>query len=376
MFKKVIKKLFKSNPKVPTNYSFFEDSKLHTITPNTPQPEIRTIRTIRKIRTKNTRIYSKEEIYQNEFYSFLFGKPDSELIEEQDELSLVITKKIEIILSNPNIVLNVLPIMPQSLTQLVGQLDNKDFDTDIIINLLQEEPIIAAKVLKLANSSFYNRNAKEIVDLKSAFMQLGKNGLSEGVINGFVSQLVPQSNIYFKLYGKKIWEHSLSTGIIAKQLIENASLKHKSAEGYLIGLICHLGDAVIYQLLIEAFAIVNPDCQPSSSLFKDVMRKKSKRLTYYIAKSWGLPTSILNVLAIQVKLNNTSQFAAAFDKHSIACYIHEASIISELKLRLESETINKDYINEVKLSLLFTKEAAEYVDNLLSELELLDVANS
>lgn len=58
--------------------------------------------------------------------------------------------------------------------------------------------------------------------------------------------------------------------------------------------------------------------------------KKSKKLTYYIAKSWGLPTSILNVLSVQVKLKNTSQFAAIFNKHPIACYIHEASIIIDV----------------------------------------------
>lgn len=58
--------------------------------------------------------------------------------------------------------------------------------------------------------------------------------------------------------------------------------------------------------------------------------KKSKKLTYYIAKSWGLPTSIFNVLSVQVKLKNTSQFASIFDKHPIACYIHEASIIIDV----------------------------------------------
>ena len=236
-----------------------------------------------------------------------------------------------------------------------------------MIELIQQEAVIAGKVIELANSAFYNRRNKEIIDLKSVFMLLGANGLMEGVINGFVSKLAPQSPIYFKQYGDKIWKHSLSTGVIAKELINMSPYKAESAQGYLIGLICNLGDMVIYQLLIEAFSFVHPDCQPNTFAFKNLMFKNSKKITYYIAKHWNFPSSILEALALQAKLTKSSMLCSLFTKRPIACYIYEANIISELEMRFEYNEIDDVFLIEAKDFLVFSNEAKQYIDKLLSK---------
>jgi hypothetical protein len=86
---------------------------------------------------------------------------------------------------------------------VLEQLNEEEFDTEILIDLIQHEPVITVKVIELANSSFYNRRDKEISDLKSEFMLLGINELMEGVMNGSISVLAHQSQIYFKQYGEK-----------------------------------------------------------------------------------------------------------------------------------------------------------------------------
>ncbi|WP_114327078.1 HDOD domain-containing protein [Candidatus Colwellia aromaticivorans] len=69
-----------------------------------------------------------------------------------------------------------LPVLPVSLAKVIEQLNDEEFDTEVLISLIQQEPVIAGKVIELANSSYYNRNNKNITDLKSAFMLLGANG--------------------------------------------------------------------------------------------------------------------------------------------------------------------------------------------------------
>ena len=186
---------------------------------------------------------------------------------------------------------------------------------------------------------------------------LGVNGLSEGVINGFLSKLVPQSSIYFRHYGEKIWQHSLSTGVMAKALVTQASCKDSAAQAYFIGLICNLGDVIIYQLMIDAFCVVHPDCQPNSAVFKNVMAKNAKKITYFIAKYWNFPEPILEVLALQAKMKKSALLPALHNKRPIACFVYEAKILSELQMRLAYEKIEDDYINEVSTSLLYTDEA-------------------
>ena len=145
---------------------------------------------------------------------------------------------------------------------------------------------------------FNKDQKKELEEISNASNHLGKGTIIngnieshgniriEGVINGFVSKLTPQSQIYFKQYGNKIWQHSLDTGVIANALIKASPFKAEAAQGYLIGLICNLGDMIIYQLLMEAFSFVHPDSQPNSYAFKELMQKKSKSLAYHIAKHW------------------------------------------------------------------------------------------
>lgn len=366
MFKKLINALFKKNAANTANLYYFEDLRKS----EAPKEEAITdtqINNINNLSDKPFSYYSFEEQYQQAFYDYLFGKPDSLTTLHNDELSEFISDKVESLLKNPKLILDALPILPMSLSKIIEQLNNDDFDADVLISLIQQEPAIAAKVIELANSTYYNRNGKEVNDLKSAFMVLGAKGLSEGVINGFVNKLVPQSSIYFRQYGKKIWQHSLSTGINAKTLVAKSSIKSDAAQAYFIGLISNLGDVIIYQLMIDAFAVVHPDCQPNSALFKSIMAKNSKKLTYFIAKHWNFPSSILEVLALQTKVKRTALLPALHKKLPIACYVYEAKLISELQLRMAQETLDDEYIKEVRTSLLFTSEANDYLNLVISE---------
>lgn len=362
MFKAVLKLLFPSRKGInEPNYFYYEEDK-------NAEKEIEQQTSEKKQITraiKPLRLASVEEMHQQDFYDFLFGQSPATI--EHDELSLYVAEKIEAVLRKPETIIDAMPVLPASLSKVIDQVSDNNFDTEELLSLIQLEPSIAAKVIELANSSFYNRTNKEVTDLKAAFMLLGSNGLIEGVINGFVSKLTPQSQIYFKQYGNKIWQHSLDTGVIAKALIKASPFKAEAAQGYLIGLICNLGDMIIYQLLMEAFSFVHPDSQPNSYAFKELMQKKSKSLAYHIAMHWQFPQSILDALALQVKLTKSSMLSVVFEKRPMACFVYEANIISELMLMLEHKDKTEEEINEALAILLYSDEAKQYVERLLND---------
>ncbi|TWX72913.1 HDOD domain-containing protein [Colwellia sp. C1TZA3] len=364
MLNKLLSQLFQKPESGTPNVYFFEESRQGIGSEKKVEESKQNIN-----HNKNhdgLMFHSFEDEYQQSFYDYLLGESNRVESPNDHELSLLISSKIQVLLKNPKLILDVLPILPLSLTKIIEQINNQDFDAEALIQLIQQEPAIAAKVIELANSVYYNRNNKEITDLKSAFMLLGTNGLSEGVINGFIHKLVPKSTIYFRQYGQKIWQHSLSTGITAKALVAKSCIKDSAAQAYFIGLICNLGDLIIYQLLTEAFAIVHPDCQPNSSLFKSVMAKESAKLTYFIAKHWNFPDSILEVLALQAKVKRAALLPTLHNKIPLACYVYEAKIISQLELRLAHTDIDDEYIKEVSTSLLFTEEANNQLQQVLA----------
>lgn len=360
MFNAILRHLFPSiKGKVKPNYLYFEkesetaEAIEQTVTANRSKLET----------LKPLGLLSAEEAHSQAFYDFLFGQSPATI--EHDELSRYITEKIEIILRKPNAIIAAMPVLPASLTKVIEQLSNNNFNTEELLALVVQEPAIAVKVVELANSSFYNRSHKEVTDLKSAFMLLGSNGMMEGVINGFVSKLAPHSPIYFKQYGNKIWQHSLTTGVNAKALMKSSSYRVDAAQGYLIALICNLGDMIIYQLLMEAFSFVHPENQPNSYAFKTLMQQKSKLLTYHIAKHWQFPQSIVDALALQVKLTNVTMLASVFVKWPMACFVYEANIISELMLMLEHSHQTEEQIRETALVVLYSEEAKQHIEHLL-----------
>jgi HD-like signal output (HDOD) protein len=367
MFKAVLKQLFYNDKKSekPNYFYFGGDNNSEDALQNILLDNAETVSVLKPLR-----LVSVEETHQQEFYDFLFGQ--SPATTKHDELSHYVANQIDTVLRNPQTILQEMPVLPASLSKVVEQFSNNNFDTQELLDLIQQEPSIAAKVIELANSSFYNHTNKEIADLKSAFMLLGSNGLIEGVINGFVSKLTPKSQIYFKKYGNKIWQHSLATGVIAKALINSSAYKDKAAQGYLIGLICNLGDMIIYQLLMEAFSFVHPDCQPNSYAFKELMKKNSKKIAYHIAKHWQFPQSILDALALQVKLTKSSMLSAGFSKRPMACFVFEANIISELIMMFEHKDKTEEEVYEAMDTLLHSEQANQYMTKFLHETGLVN----
>lgn len=304
-------------------------------------------------------VSSPELQYRNDFYDVLFGQ--TKLNKKQDELSLYIAAQVERILKKPEFILDSLPVLPASLAKIVEHLGDDNFDAQVVVDLLKNEPMIAAKVIKLANSTYYNRSNKDVTDIKSAFMQLGTYGLTKGVIDSFMSQLVPQSNLYFQHYGQSIWQHSLTSGAIARELINHSHCCEQSQQAYLIGLISNLGDIVIYQIMVEAFKFSHPDCVPDSWLFRQIINKHSKRITYAIAKHWQLPESILRPIELQTKLKSAEKLPLVRNRYPMSCFIFEARIISKLAMRMEAKKQDANELKTQALALVDSHQAKSYI---------------
>lgn len=308
---------------------------------------------------------SPKQQFQQCFYRALFGQNDD--LEQADELSLYIATRVQTLLNHPKAILQALPVLPASLNKVIAHLNDEDFDTNIIVEFVKNEPAIAAKVIQLANSSIYNRSGRPVTDLKNAFMLLGANGLSLGVLRGYISQLIPQSDLYFKYYGQKIWQHSLMTSQTAQQLIAKSEHKKDAGQGYLVGLLSNLGNVIIYQLMSEAFAHVHPDCKPGSKLFINLLAKNASRLSYLIAKYWNFPAEITDVLAMQVKLEQQQRLEDVFKRLPLAGFLYEATILSQLSTSIEYRKVNLVEEHKKLDKLILSAPAKAYLAAMLDQ---------
>ena len=299
-------------------------------------------------------------LHDGEFLDYLFG--ESRLRTESDPFSDFVACQIERLIRSPKALLNELPVMPASVTTLMGELQSDEFDVEALLRVIEREPSMAADVIKLANSAFYKRSEKQVTDLKTAFLNMGSQGLIEGVVNSYMKNFTPGNNIYWRHFGEKIWNHSIQTASFSKELMKESPSQEDQASAYFIGLIRNLGKMIIFQMMVEAFKHVDPSVPPNSLALKRLINSYSIRLTYTIAKFWELPESVLTAIGYQ----ESSRYACT----PLGQAVFEANYLSELKYLLEAKMITAENFEPRCQQILVTPVAYLVAHRLLKESEL------
>ncbi|CAH6940122.1 HDOD domain-containing protein [Vibrio chagasii] len=269
-------------------------------------------------------------LHDGEFLDYLFG--ESRLRTESDPFSDFVASQVERLIRSPKALLNELPVMPASVTTLMGELQGDEFDVEALLRVIEREPSMAADVIKLANSAYYKRSEKQVTDLKTAFLNMGSQGLVEGVVNSYMKNFTPGNNIYWRHFGEKIWNHSIQTASFSKELMKESLSQEDQASAYFIGLIRNLGKMIIFQMMVEAFKHVDPSVPPNSLALKRLINSYSIRLTYTIAKFWELPESVLTAIGYQ----ESSRYACT----PLGQAVFEANSLSELTYLLDAQAID------------------------------------
>ena len=330
-----------------------DDEVANTISPPSAPPSV------------EVKITNQFDELSDKFSHYLFGQSINNI--RQDELSQFVESEIVKLLDHPKALVKSLPVLPLSLTTLIDELKNDDFNTDLLINIINKEPMVAAKVIELANSAKYNHHNKEITELKSAFMTIGAHGLSEGIIVHYLKQMTPTANVYFRQYGEKIWLHSLSTGNNCQNLLSLSQSPADKATAYLIGLILNLGAMVVFQLLIQAFSFVSPNCSPDSAAFKALLKKYAPRITYQIASFWQLPEKVTHTLKLQLMIKDEITLTNISKKSPLAGYTFEANAISQIMVLFQEEKISEEDLKEISQTLLYSAESKALLSQLLTQ---------
>lgn len=156
-----------------------------------------------------------------------------------------------------------LPATPAIIASLMQMTSNINTDIDKITRVIQADQSLAAKVLRLSNSSFYGR-AREVRTLKEAIVILGFMTLHSLVIATSTQSLYRKSAN--DGLSNKLWEHAFA-GAIASRLIARASGLQYHEEAFISGLLHDIGKLVLSQKMPEDYRQVVQEVENSRSTF-------------------------------------------------------------------------------------------------------------
>lgn len=135
---------------------------------------------------------------------------------------------------------HLMPTIPKVVQELIDSFSNEDIDVESIARKVGVDQVLTAKVLRLANSSYYGLQRK-IGSVDEAVVVMGLNSLRTLVIaTGVTGAFAPITGFD----RARFWRHSLVVAAYARWLAKNCGLNGEIA--FTAGLMHAIGDVLIH----------------------------------------------------------------------------------------------------------------------------------
>ncbi|MBU5638622.1 HDOD domain-containing protein [Geomonas sp. Red69] len=189
-----------------------------------------------------------------------------------------------------------LPTIPIVAIKVMELIESENATAEELAKIVSSDPAVAARVLKISNSSFYGCR-RQIQTLSSAIVVLGFSTLRSLVVAASVKQV-------YKPYGlteKMLWEHSFAAGLAAR-IIARRTRAANEEEAFLAGLFHDIGKIIMNTLDRDKFQEVMQHCYNEGITFgqaeKGVYPFTHDEVGAYVIKKWNFP-EILTTAILQ-----------------------------------------------------------------------------
>ena len=213
--------------------------------------------------------------------------------------------------------------------------------------LIQKDPAMASKILKIANSSFYGYSRK-VNNLQSALLILGLREVKNIVLSLSVINLFETSHKEASFNHKLFWIHSAGCAQIARSLAFKMGLFEQELETFTIGLIHDIGKIVIDQFQHKNFLEIVHLIQEKKLTFLEaetqVLGVNHAQIGGWLAQKWLFPPDLTEAIEYHhspQKSENSQILSSLTHIADIFCKVKNLSFIEVF--RGESITDNSGW---------------------------------
>ncbi|BCG48957.1 HD domain protein [Citrifermentans bremense] len=187
-----------------------------------------------------------------------------------------------------------LPTIPIVAIKVMQLIESDSATADELAKIVSSDPAVAARVLKISNSSFYGCR-RQIQTLSSAIVILGFSTLRSLVVAASVKQV-------YKPYGlteKMLWEHSFAAGLAAR-IIANRTRIANEEEAFLAGLFHDIGKIIMNTLDRNKFQEVMQHCYNEGISFGQAERSvypfSHAEVGAHVIRKWNFPEILTSAI--------------------------------------------------------------------------------
>jgi len=179
-----------------------------------------------------------------------------------------------------------IPMLPAMAQEIISLALDPNVTAAEIIALVSKDPLLASRVVQLANSAF-SAPSRAITSINEAVVRLGTGLVRNVMTSSCLSALAADPRIYGSR-GREYIDHSVGTAYLAWLLAEPAD--ESPSEAFLYGLLHDVGKLLVIKLAREATRhALTP---PTEGELTEVLAELHAAAGGYLVWQWGLPTQL------------------------------------------------------------------------------------
>ena len=186
-----------------------------------------------------------------------------------------------------------LPSLPQVLVKLIEECNKEDFSVKDIIRIINTDPSLCSKVIRIVNSSYYSLSNKA-KSIEQAIPLLGIDTIKSIAISASIYQVLDYGKGDDSLKQKAFWWHSLMCATLSRSLADKTGAR-SSDDAFLAGMLHDLGKLVLWANFPEEYGLVLKSSGSSTERLiglEEQFGASHSRVGAWIIGRWKLPTLI------------------------------------------------------------------------------------
>jgi putative nucleotidyltransferase with HDIG domain len=206
-----------------------------------------------------------------------------------------------------------IPSMPMVAIKCLDLTKDPDCNMRRAVQILEQDAVLAARVLRIANSSAYS-GGRHAASLNDAVMRLGLKALRTLLIEASARQVFASKDKRIVKANHAVWEHSLAVALVARDLATLSGQAKEADMAYLAGLLHDIGKPIVAALLLEAERMITADGKADwvdSNAWLQVVGKTHRPVGTALATKWELPEIVRSAIQDSTDYDGAARGSAA-----------------------------------------------------------------
>ena len=205
-----------------------------------------------------------------------------------------------------------LPTMPLVAARALTMLGRDDFSFPQIAALIETDPIVAARLIRLTHSAVF-ASLSRFDSVLTCVTRLGAEELRLFLVETAVHHVLESRDPCIAQMCRDLWRHSLAVAIVSRDLVSAVHGLHPDS-AYLGGLLHDVGRPVLAATLLDAEqrllgTRVQRWIMPSAWLA--IISGKHRSVGAAIARKWGLPDPVTHAIRDSADYDMGDRFSTA-----------------------------------------------------------------